>query len=276
VGNAFRGGLARAAGMKVVINVDGADFRRRKWNPLARLWLRRSERWAVSMADAIIADNATTADRYESQYGRRPDHLSYGLTVRDEPVRGGELERWQLSPGGYFLYVSRLTPENEADLLLKAYRRLRDPLPLVVVGADPYEHSFHRKLRALATNRVIFTGQRFGDAYIELSQHARAFVMPATIEATRLVLLDQLGMGGAVIYHDCAATREVLGETGIPFGPDDPVASLAAKLAWATDHPEECAAAGRRARRRAEEFRWETVLDRYEEIFARIQSPRPR
>ena len=273
VGNAILGRLARARGMKVILNVDGADFRRKKWRGFARSWLQRSERWAVRSADCIIADNATIADRYERNYGMRPEHLSYGLTVRDEPVRCGELERWGLKPGGYFLYVSRLTPENEAELLLRAYRELHDPLPLVVVGGDPYEHSYRRRLESLATDRVIFTGLRFSDAYIELSQNALAFVMPATIEATRLVLLDQLGMGKAIIYHDCAATREVLGDAGIPFGPENPVQSLTAKMDWAMKNPGECVAAGRRARERAELFRWETVLARYEAIFDRILRP---
>jgi N-acetylglucosaminyldiphosphoundecaprenol N-acetyl-beta-D-mannosaminyltransferase len=270
VGNAILGRLARAAGMKVIINVDGADFRRKKWRGFARSWLQKSERWAIDSADCIIADSATIADRYERNYGVRPEHLSYGLTVRDEPVRCGELERWNLRPDGYFLYVSRLTPENEASMLLEAYRTISDPLPLVIVGDDPYEHAYKRELRALATDKVIFTGLRFADAYVELSQNARSFVMPATIEATRLVLLDQIGMGKAIIYHDCAATREVLGDAGIPFGPEEPVRSLAAKLAWAKDHPAECAAAGRRARERAETFRWETVLARYENIFQRV------
>jgi glycosyltransferase involved in cell wall biosynthesis len=277
VGNAILAPLARAAGMKVIINVDGADYSRKKWRGFARAWLRRSEGWAVRWADAIIADNATIADRYEREYGRRPEHLSYGLTVRDEPVHCGELERWKLRPKGYFLYVSRLTPENEASLLLEAYRRVPDPLPLVIVGADPYEHAYRRHLEALATDRVIFTGLRFADAYLELSQNARAFIMPATIEATRLVLLDQLGMGKAIIYHDCEATREVLGDAGIPFGPAHPVEELAAKLTEAGLNPEECAAAGQRARQRAELFRWENVVQSYEDIFARILStPAPK
>ncbi len=270
VGNAILGRLARWRGIKVVINVDGADFRRKKWRGFARSWLQKSERWAINSADCIIADSATIADRYERNYGMRPEHLSYGLTVRDEPVHCGELDRWGLQPGGYLLYVSRLTPENEASLLLEANRRVPDPLPLVIVGDDPYEHAYKRELHAMAGRNVIFTGQRFADAYIELSQNARAFVMPATIEATRLVLLDQLGMGNAIIYHHCAATREVLGDAGIPFSADDPVNSLAEKLTWATQHPEECAEAGQRARARAELFRWKTVVKRYEEIFNRI------
>jgi len=270
VGNAILGRLARLRGMKVVINVDGADFRRKKWRGFARSWLQWSERWAVDSADCVIADSATIAERYAKDYGVRPEHLSYGLVVRDKPVQCGELEKWNLHPNGYFIYVSRLTPENEAELLLEAYRLLADPLPLVIVGDDPYEHAYKRRLRALATPSVIFAGLRFADAYIELSQNARAFIMPATIEATRLVLLDQLGMGKAIIYQDCAATREVLGDAGIPFGPPDPVRSLAAKLEWAQQNPAECAMAGKRSSARAEIFRWETVLARYEEIFQRV------
>lgn len=272
VGNSILARLARASGMKVIINVDGADFRRKKWSGFARSWLRKSERWAARFADCIIADNATTAERYEKQYGVQPEHLSYGLTMREEPVHCGELERWGLKPGGYFLYVSRLTPENEAELLLRAYRDVPDPLPLVIVGSDPYECAYRHTLEELATDRVIFTGLRFADAYIELSQNARAFIMPATIEATRLVLLDQLGMGKAIIYHDCAATREVVGDAGIPFGPENPEKSLAEKLAWAKDHPKECAEVGRRALERAREFSWDAVLERYEHIFDRITS----
>jgi glycosyltransferase involved in cell wall biosynthesis len=54
------------------------------------------------------------------------------------------------------------------------------------------------------------------------------------------------------------------------------VASLAAKLAWAKEHPQECAAAGRRARQRAEHFRWENVLERYDRIFRKILTPTAR
>jgi N-acetylglucosaminyldiphosphoundecaprenol N-acetyl-beta-D-mannosaminyltransferase len=270
VGNAVLARLAKAAGMRVVINVDGADFRRKKWGGFARWWLKKSEHWAMEFGDSVIADNATVADRYFHDYGKRPEHLSYGLTVRDTPVHCGELEKWGLRPNEYFLYVSRFTPENEAELLLRAYRLLENPLPLVLVGADPYEHAYRRLLGELATDRVIFTGLRFADAYIELSQNARAFVMPATIEATRLVLLDQLGMGKCVVYHDCAATREVLGDTGIPFDTEKPIENLAAKLRWAQENPGPVAAEGRRIRERAELFRWETVLARYEQIFAGI------
>jgi N-acetylglucosaminyldiphosphoundecaprenol N-acetyl-beta-D-mannosaminyltransferase len=271
VGNSILAGLLRAFRLKVVINVDGADFRRAKWGSGGRQWLKMSERLATRLGDRIIADNGEIVRRYERDYGVTPDFISYGCEFRTDPVDCGELVRWGLAPGGYFLHVSRLTPDNEADLMLEAWREYRGPLKLVITGSQNYEHAYFRRLRALADERVVFTGARFGDAYVELSQNALAFVMPAAIEATRLVLLDQMAMGKAIVFKESPATREVLGDAGEPFDAADPVASLAARFASLAADPARCRELGRRAlERAAEKFSWDAVLARYREVFSEL------
>ncbi len=271
VGNAVIGAFLRAAGMKVVINVDGADFRRSKWGSFARLWLRVGEMIAGRASDLVIADNREIVNRYRTEHDQSPVYLSYGTHIHTERVASDELDRWGLEPGGYFLFVSRLTPENSADLLLEGFALYRGPLKLVVCGSSNYEHAHYRRLRRLADGRVIFTGARFGDAYVALSQGARVFVMPATIEATRLVLLDQMGMGSAILYRECAATREVVGDAAESFDGADPAAALAKKLETLGGDPARCAELGRLARLRARElYDWEVVTDRYEELFDKL------
>jgi len=269
VGNAIIGGLLHLCGLKVIINVDGADFRRAKWGSFARFWLRMSEKWATRMADRLIADNHEIVSRYRREYHSTPLFISYGANVRPTRVDVGELKRWGLEPKGYILFVSRLSPENCADLLLKAYARYRGPLKLVICGAANYEHGHFRQLQKLADERVIFAGARYGDSYTELSQNARFFVMPADIEATRLVLLDQMGMGSAILYRDCAATREVVGNDAEPFGQDDPEARLAEKITFLSENPARCEELGRAALARAKShFDWNLVVDQYERVFA--------
>lgn len=276
VGNAILGSFLRAVGMRVVINVDGADFRRSKWGSFARMWLRTSERIAGRVSDRVIADNREIVSRYEREHGERPLYVSYGTTIRRERVSVGELAHWKLEPQGYILFVSRLTPENRADLLLEAFSRYQGPLKLVICGTSDYEHAHSRELRRLADERVVFTGGRFGDAYVELSQGARFFVMPATIEATRLVLLDQMGMGSTILYNDCPATREVVGDAGEPFSGEDLAAALSEKLHTLGEDPERCRTLGQLALQRAETvFDWEVVTDRYEEIFREL-CPEPQ
>lgn len=275
VGNAIIGGFLRLMGYKVIINVDGADFNRAKWGSLARTWLRISESWAIKIGHRVIADNSEIVTRYQREYGATPLHLSYGAIIREQPIHCGELKRWKLSPRSYILFVSRLTPENQADLLLRAFAQYRGPLKLVICGGANYEHAYLRKLESLADDRVIFTGPRYGDSYLELSQNAAFYVMPADIEATRLVLLDQLGMGTAILYQECAATLEVLGQAAEPFCAADPEHALTEKITYLSEHPERCDELRRLALQRAREcFHWNLVVDRYEKLFEEIGAPK--
>lgn len=268
VGNSILAGFLRKFGLKVVINVDGADFRRAKWGTFARQWLKLSELWATRLGHRLIADNQEIVRRYAQDYGVSPEYISYGCQFRSTPVCCGELQRWGLVRNGYILHVSRLTPENEADLLLYAWKNYLGPMKLVITGSQHYEESYYKKLRELADDRVIFTGARFDDAYVELSQNALFFVMPAAIEATRLVLLDQMGMGKAILFKDSAATREVLGDAAEPFDASNPAESLTEKIRFLTANPDYCNALGKRALdRAAEKFDWNVVLSQYERLF---------
>ena len=268
VGNSILTAFLRRFGLKVVINVDGADFRRAKWGTFARQWLKLSELWATRLGHRLIADNGEIVTRYQRDYGVSPDFINYGCQFRTTTVRTGELERWGLDPQGYVLHVSRLTPENEADLLLTAWRDYRGPLKLVITGTQTYEAAYYKKLRELADERVIFTGARFGDAYVELSQNALFFVMPAAIEATRLVLLDQMGMGKAILFKDSPATREVLGGAAQSFDADNPIVSLTEKISLLAADPGLCERLGQLAlARAADTFSWDVVLAKYSRLF---------
>ena len=271
VGNSVLAGFLRKFGLKVVINVDGADFRRAKWGTVARQWLKLSEFWATRLGDRLIADNREIVDRYIRDHGVRPDYISYGCQFRTKPVHCGELEKWSLKPRGYILHVSRLTPENDTDLILTAWRDYRGPLKLVITGAQNYEETYYQKLVSLADERVIFTGARFGDSYVELSQNSLFFVMPAAIEATRLVLLDQMAMGKAILFKDSPATREVLGDASEAFDPSNPVSSLAEKLEYLSANPGRCDELGRLAlARAADKFNWDVVLAKYRQLFGEL------
>jgi len=91
------------------------------------------------------------------------------------------------------------------------------------------------------------------------------------VEATRLVLLDQMGFGSAILYHDCAATREVIGKAGMSFGPVNAETSLAEKLNELIREPAKRVALQKAALERAKEcYNWEKVTDRYEEILNQL------
>ena len=275
VGNAVLAGILKLRGSRVIVNVDGDDFRRLKWHPFARWWLKQSEEWATKSSDVVIADNRTVVDRYERDYGFKTTYLSYGAPGRPAQIGKEALRRLGLKAGEYVLYAGRLTPENRPDLLIRAYEKVRSEWPCVVVGGAGYETDYGAELQKMAGRRVKLVGPVYGEGYKELSLHCGIFVLPGIVEATRLVLLDQMGFGNAIVYQDCAATREVIGKAGMPFGPVNAETSLAEKLNELIEDSGKREAMRRAALARAEEsYNWEKVTDEYEKILGALTQAR--
>ena len=81
-----------------------------------------------------------------------------------------------IEPNGYLLYVSRLEPENQADLVIRAYRGVAGNMPLLIVGDAPYATEYKAKLVELAAGdpRVRLTGGIYGQGYRDLQRGALA------------------------------------------------------------------------------------------------------
>ena len=135
--------LLRLAGRRVVLNVDGLEWKRTKWNGLGRAYYRACEWVAARLPVHVVTDAAVIADHYATAHGRRIPWFPYGADLAPTPD-DGTLARLGLEPRRYVLYVSRLEPENNADVVIDAWSRVTSDLPLVVVGDAPYASVVHR------------------------------------------------------------------------------------------------------------------------------------
>lgn len=267
---------AKLRGAKTVVNVDGADWERAKWGMLGKKWLRWSEKMAAGSADSVIADHPLIRDRYLRQFGKECDLISYGADVVEADPGREALSRFHLHPHGYFLFVSRLTPENGADMVMEGYLKSGVEMPLVVVGDAPYLPEYQEKLKSLVVEgngRILMTGYQFGEAYRQLSFHARAFVFPTTIEATRPVLLEQMGMGSCILARDTPANRHILGDAAVWFS--NGVPSLAAGMKGVADPGHDPVRQSALARKRIRDFyTWDLVAKQYHELFLGLKAGR--
>ena len=165
--NAIFCGWPRLVGTRVVLNVDGIERKRKKWNALGRAWYLGSEWLATWTPTAIVTDAEVIEAYYRERYRAASTFIPYGCHVgRDAGTAG--LERFGLKPEQYLLYVSRLEPENNALAVIQAYQRTGVEPKLVVVGDAPYAREYIATLRATADPRVVFTGGVYGDGYREL------------------------------------------------------------------------------------------------------------
>jgi glycosyltransferase involved in cell wall biosynthesis len=249
----------------VAINVDGADWARRKWGGLGRRYLRWSEGAASRLGNAIIADSNAVATYYEREYGTRTTFIPYGAEV-PAGLGTGTLEAFALKPRGYFLAVGRFVPENGLHHLIAAYARVSPSIPFVVVGDAPYSEEYKRMLRKIAPPNVIFTGYQFGAAYHELSANAFAFLFGAEVGGTHPVLVEQLAHGNCVVARWTESNAEVAADAAIMF--HDPDTELAGAIESILRDPQLVDRMRERARTRAQAYSWDRITDEYELLLA--------
>ncbi len=268
--NAFLCGLPGLAGQKIVLNVDGIERQRKKWNVAGRLAYRFGEFLATVLPDAVVADAEVIRDYYAAEYGFRARFISYGATVgRMETTR--TLERLGLTPGCYLLYVSRLEPENNAHVVIEAHTQSEVQHPLVVVGDAPYSRDYIASLeRRAAGRKILLPGAIYGQGYRELLSHCLCYIHATEVGGTHPALIEAMGAGCLALVNDTPENREVLGGAGLVYRFNDPV-SLAALLREVCLKREEFAGFKSRAQERVSQcYDWESVVDEYEKLFGEL------
>jgi len=250
---------------RVVLNVDGLDRRRRKWNAAGRLVYRVSERLSTILPDVLVTDAVVIQNYYRDRHGAESVLIPYGGDL-PEPQSTESLERLGLTPEKYVLYVSRLEPENNADAVVAAYRDVPGVTPLVIVGDAPYARDYIARVRSGADSRVLFPGAIYGEGYRQLLAHAAAYVQATEVGGTHPALVEALGYGRVVFYHQSPENEEVAGGVAVPFDVNRPD-TLARLLKEVLDEPSAFSVWKEQARRRvAERYRWDDVTDRYAAI----------
>ena len=250
-------------GILVALNVDGIERKRVKWNRLAKGWYRLSEWLATFCPTAIVTDARAIQDYYRERYGKPSVFIPYGADA-------GRIEDWSLvtrlglEPGRYFLYVSRMEPENRALEVRQAFERVSTPYRLALVGDAPYAQEYIRRVRDTRDPRVVIPGAIYGEGYRQLGSHCFAYIHATEVGGTHPALIEAMGRGALVLYRNTPENAEVAGGVGIPFEPED----LADQLRLALDMAEEERTLFRRKAmdRVRERYSWDAVTDAYESL----------
>jgi glycosyltransferase involved in cell wall biosynthesis len=264
--------IPRLVGTCTLLNVDGLDWKREKWPPLAKKYIQFAEYLATKLPTAFLTDSVEVQNYYYDRFGAQPTYIPYGSEVEIRPP-GPTLARYGLEPGGYVLFVGRLVPENCAHHLVDAFRGLETDLKCVVVGDAAYADDYVNTLREAAQDdpRIVFTGYVFGEGYHELGSNAHIFVETSGVGGTHPALVEAMAFGNCVVAHDTAENLETIGDSGLAYDGQNGPGDLSRVLSCLLSDPDQVAEYRRRARNRARRcYTWETVTDDYERLFYQL------
>jgi glycosyltransferase involved in cell wall biosynthesis len=267
--NAMYTALPRLFGMPVALNVDGLERKRKKWKRLAKTWYLISEWLATFCPTVVVTDAETIAQYYRERYGKQSTFIPYGAEI-GKAAATGALEKLALTADKYFLYVSRMEPENHPLEVRQAFEQVETPMKLALIGDAPYAQEYIRRVRDTQDPRIVMPGAIYGEGYRELGSHCFAYIHATEVGGTHPALIEAMGRGALVLYRKTPENAEVAGDAGIPFEPDE----LADKLRLALSMAD---ADRKRLQKRAvervrEHYSWDAVTDAYEKLLRGIQS----
>ena len=254
-------------GTKVVLNVDGLEWQRAKWNKAGQWVYRISEFLATFLPNQIVSDSIFVQNYYLSRFKKPSTFIPYGCPV--ERVETQDiLKKYNLQSRNYLFYVSRLEPENNAHVVVRAYEQVETDMPLVIVGDAPYNSQYIQELKSTKDKRIIFTGYVFGQGYREFQSHAYAYIQATEVGGTHPALLEGMGYGNCVIVNDVPEHREVVQDCGLYY---QGIHNLSDQMRFVLENPKQV----ERYRKAAADlvrihYSWEAIVEKYEQLFYKM------
>lgn len=173
------------------------------------------------------------------------------------------------SSGGFALFVGRLSAEKGAEVVLRAWQKLKGTIPLVIMGDGPLREPLESEAAARNLSNITFAGWRSRGEILSAMKSASLLITPSLwYEGFPMTVVEAFACGIPVICSRLGGLREIVedGSTGLHFNPGD-AEDLAGKLDLLWTQPSQLAAMGRAAR---EEYKRNYTAERNYELMMQI------
>ena len=194
---------------KVIVNVDGLEWRRAKWQGWAKKFLEISERIAVTVSDEIITDNEAIQKYVFDRYGLNSRLIEYGADHTSYvPLTNEIVEKYPFLAGDYAFKVCRIEPENNIKEVLVAFQNY-EKMPLVMVGNwnhSAYSRSVYNEFKDVPN---LFFLQPIYDSYLlnALRSNCKVYVHGHSAGGTNPSLVEAMHLGLPIIAFDVIYNR---------------------------------------------------------------------
>ena len=202
----------------VITNMDGLEWKRSKYSPKVQKFLKYAERLAVKNSNYLVADSLGIQSYLKTKYQIESTYLPYGSHLFADPDIA-HLENFRLKEYDYDLVIARFEPENNFELILKAYSKSKTLRQLVLIG--DHNHTEFGKQMHLDYNsdhRIRFMGPIYNQVVLNnLRYFSNLYFHGHSVGGTNPSLLEAMGASALICYHDNEFNHAIVGKDGIRF-----------------------------------------------------------
>ena len=250
---------------KLIINIDGLEHRRDKWNKWIRKFLKFSEKQAVKYGDIIVTDNKGITDYVTEEYGKPSELIAYGgdhvLTEVDQSLTEKVLREYGIEKDQYALGICRIEPENNVHVILEAFERAQKKI--VFIGnwnksefgrnlAEKYKDSVYVKITPAVYDLNVLNVIR-SNCSVYLHGHSAGGTNPSLVEA--------MFFGKPLIAFDVVYDRESTENKAAYFKNTDDLVKLLSGPQEAYNNGDNMLEIARRR------YTWATIARQYESLY---------
>jgi glycosyltransferase involved in cell wall biosynthesis len=198
--------------VKVIVNVDGIEHRRDKFNKFGKWLLLKLEQFDVKFADVIISDNEGIKEYVTNTYHIDSEVIAYGGdTAVQNKLPHSEMEeilaRYNMKAYDYSFAVCRIEPENKCHMTLEAFSKTTQKI--VFVGnweRSKYGHDLKVKYSKY-DNITILDPIYDLDTLYAMRANAKSYIHGHSVGGTNPSLVEAMFFGRPVFCFDCIYNR---------------------------------------------------------------------
>jgi glycosyltransferase involved in cell wall biosynthesis len=270
IGPAAFAPVAGSFGRRVVSTFHALDWRQVKWGDRSKSFLRRGENMGARSSDGLIAVSRLMQAHIQAVHGVAATYIPNGASIPERVPGTGTLDRYGLTPGQYLLTVGRIIPDRDLHTLIAAFNQSHRPRQLVIVGSEKPRSDYSSTLERLASDRVIFTGDLFGDELQELYAHCLIYCLASRVEGLPITVCEAMAHRRPLILSDIPENVEVGGEAARYFKCGDVNALLQSIEDLTTDEAGRAALGAAAHTRSTTIYNWDLVADQVEAFYYRV------
>jgi len=251
---------------KLIINIDGLEHQRNKWNKWVRKFLKFSEKQAVKYGDVIVTDNKGITDYVKDEYGKSSVLIAYGgdhvLTEVDEVLSDKVLRQYDIEKNHYAMALCRIEPENNVHTILYAFEKAKKNL--IFIGnwnKSEYGAKLSKKYRNSDFIKIIPAVYDLNVLNV-LRNNCSIYVHGHSAGGTNPSLVEAMFFEKPIFAFDCIYNRETTENKAVYFSSSN---DLISKLNDSSINLRaNVSAMAEIADRR---YRWENIARQYESLY---------
>ncbi|QPH39928.1 DUF1972 domain-containing protein [Pedobacter endophyticus] len=252
----------------LITNLDGLEWKRKRYNPVVRKLIKLSERYTVTTSTHIIADSIGIQDYLQGEYGKAALFIPYGAEMFSNPT-AHFLKPYGLTENGYNMFVGRIEEDNSIEVILDGVVKSKSEMPFLVVGnhlsklGSKLKHKYHEH------KNILFLGSIYDNEKLNnLRYFSNLYFHGHTVGGTNPLLLEAMAAQSLIAAHDNDFNRLILEDDGFYFRCADDVAEQISQIK--RSYRSHDTFITNNSKKILHTYNWQRIVDLYEAHFMKI------